>query len=37
MTYLPRSIFRRCVADHKGKHKVKDFSCLHQFLVVFIR
>jgi hypothetical protein len=28
MLYLPLSTFRRCVADHNGEHKVKDFSCL---------
>ena len=31
MLYLPLSTFRRCVADHNGEHKVKDFSCLDQF------
>ena len=24
MVYLPLSTFRRCVADHRGEHKVKD-------------
>ncbi len=28
---LPLSTFRRCVAAHRGEHKVKDFSCLDQF------
>jgi hypothetical protein len=28
MRYLPLSTFRSGVADHRGKHKVKDFSCL---------
>ena len=32
MLYLPLSTFRRCVAEHNGEHKVKDFSCLDQFL-----
>jgi Domain of unknown function (DUF4372) len=31
MAYLPLSTFRRCVATHRGEHKVKDFSCLDQF------
>ena len=31
MAYLPLSAFRRCVAAHRGEHKVKDFSCLDQF------
>jgi hypothetical protein len=31
MAYLPLSTFRRCVAAHRGEHKVKDFSCLDQF------
>jgi hypothetical protein len=26
MLYLPLSTFHRCVADHNGEHKVKDFS-----------
>jgi hypothetical protein len=32
--YLPLSTFRRCVADHRGEHKVKDFSCLDQFFAM---
>ena len=28
MLYLRLSTFRRCVANHRGEHKVKDFSCL---------
>ena len=32
MARLPRSTFRRCVAAHRGEHKVQDFSCLGQFL-----
>lgn len=31
MAYLPLSTFRRCVAAHRGEHKVKDFSCPDQF------
>lgn len=31
MAYLPLSTFARCVATHRGEHKVKDFSCLDQF------
>lgn len=31
MAYLPLSTFSRCVAAHRGEHKVKDFSCLDQF------
>ena len=34
MMYLPLSTFRRCVASHRGDHKVKDFSCLDQFLAM---
>jgi hypothetical protein len=34
MAYLPLSTFRRCVAAHGGEHKVKDFSCLDQFLTM---
>ena len=34
MHYLPLSTFRRCVADHRGEHKVKDFSCLDQFFAM---
>jgi len=34
MLYLPVNTFRRCVADHLGEHKVKDFSCLDQFVVM---
>ena len=34
MVYLPLSTFRRCVADHRGEHKVKDFSCLDQFFAM---
>ena len=34
MMYLPLSTLRRCVASHRGDHKVKDFSCLDQFLAM---
>ena len=34
MLYLPLSTFRRCVADYRGEHEVKDFSCLDQFFVM---
>src|SRR5665811_1234370 len=34
MLYLPLSTFRRCVAKHRGEHKVKDFSCLDQFFAM---
>lgn len=34
MAYLPLSTFRRCVSAHRGQHKVKDFSCLDQFLAM---
>src|SRR5450759_4857600 len=34
MAHLPLSTFRRCVADHRGEHKVKDFSCLDQFFAM---
>ena len=34
MAHLPLSTFRRCVATHRGEHKVKDFSCLDQFLAM---
>ena len=34
MLYLPLTTFRRCVAEHRGEHKVKDFSCLDQFFTM---
>jgi hypothetical protein len=34
MAYLPLSTFHRCVAAYDGEHKVKDFSCLDQFLTM---
>lgn len=34
MTHVPLTTFRRCVATHRGDFKVKDFSCLDQFLAM---
>jgi len=34
MRHLPLSTFRRCVAEHNGEHKVKDFSCLDQLFAM---
>ena len=34
MAHLPLTTFRRCVAAHRGEHKVKDLSCLDQFLAM---
>jgi hypothetical protein len=34
MEFLPLHVFTRCVAKYKGHHKVKDFSCLDQFLAM---
>jgi hypothetical protein len=34
MAHLPLTTFRRCVAVHRGEHKVQDFSCLDQFLAM---
>jgi len=34
MTYLPLKAFSRMVSAHRAQHKVKDFSCLDQFLVL---
>lgn len=34
MAHLPLSTFHRCVAAHRGDYKVKDFSCLDQFLAM---
>ena len=31
-SHLPLSTFRRCVASYGGEHKVKNFSCLEEFL-----
>ncbi len=30
--HLPMHTFRRCVKRYRGNHKVKDFTCLDQFL-----
>lgn len=32
MDHLPLQIFHRCVARYQGAHKVKQFSCLDQYL-----
>jgi len=32
MAVFPSSTFRRCVATHRGDHKVQEFTCLDQFL-----
>jgi hypothetical protein len=32
MEHLPLTTVRRCVARHRGEHKVKRFSCLDQYL-----
>src|SRR5258705_6252667 len=32
MEHLPLTTFKRCVARYGGEHKVKHFSCLHQYL-----
>lgn len=34
MAHLPFSTFRRCLASHRGEHKVQDFFCLDQFLTM---
>ena len=34
MAFLPLSTFRRCVATHRGDHKVQDFTCMDQFLTM---
>ena len=34
MAFLPLSTFRRCVAKHRGDHKVHDFTCMDQFLTM---
>jgi hypothetical protein len=34
MAHLPLTTFRRCVGAHRGDRKVKDFSCLDQFLAM---
>ena len=32
MAHIPLTTFRRCVARYGGEHKVKQFTCLDQFL-----
>ena len=34
MDHLPLHALSRCVAKHRGHHKVKDFTCLDQFLAM---
>ncbi len=34
MVHLPLNVFARCVAAHRGNHKVQDFSCLDQFFAM---
>ena len=34
MAHLPLSTFRRCVAAHRGEHKVQGFSCLDHFFAM---
>src|ERR671911_189840 len=34
MEHLPLTTFRRCVARYNGEHKVKQFSCLDQYLTM---
>ena len=34
MAYLPLKAFSRMVAARRAQHKVQDFSCLDQFLVL---
>ena len=34
MAHLPLSTFHRCVAAHRGDHKVQEFSCLDQFFAM---
>ena len=34
MTYLPLKAFSRMVAARRAQHKVQDFTCLDQFLVL---
>jgi Domain of unknown function (DUF4372) len=31
MAFLPLSTFRRCVAAHRGDHRVQDFTCYRRF------
>ena len=34
MAHLPLTTFRRCVAAHRGDHKIQEFSCLDQFFAM---
>ena len=34
MAHAPLTTFRRCVAAHRGDHKVQEFSCLDQFFAM---
>ncbi len=34
MAFVPLSTFRRCVARHRGDHKVQNFTCMDQFLTM---
>ena len=34
MVHMPLTTFRRCVAAHRGDHKVQGFSCLDQFFTM---
>ena len=34
MAHVPLTTFRRCVATHRGDHKVQEFSCLDQFFAM---
>ena len=34
MAHVPLTTFRRCVAVHRGDHKVQEFSCLNQFFAM---
>ena len=34
MLHMPLTTFRRCVAAHRGDHKVQGFSCLDQFFTM---
>jgi Transposase DDE domain/Domain of unknown function (DUF4372) len=34
MAHVPLTTFRRCVAAHRGDHKVQSFSCLDQFFAM---
>jgi hypothetical protein len=34
MVHMPLTTFRRCVAAHRGDHKVQGFTCLDQFFAM---